>query len=167
MAMRLRRRGLWALAGAALLPACGFELRRAPAMPFSRIALGGFAPRSPLAEEFKRSFAPGVQVLDAPAQAEVVLHALLDTREKSVVASTSAGQVREVQLRVKFNFRVQSPGGRVLLPEAELLLTRDMSYSETTALAKQYEEAQLYREMQSDVVAQVVQRLSTLRMVPG
>jgi len=161
------RRALLALAAAALLPACGFALRRSAVMPFSRIALTGFAPRSPLAQELKIALGESTQVVDAPAKAEVVLHAVLDTRERRIVASTSAAQVREVQLRMKFNFRANAPGGRALLPPEELLLTRDLSYNEADALAKEYEEAQLYREMQSDLVAQVLQRLSTLRMTPA
>jgi LPS-assembly lipoprotein len=151
----------WAAAG--LLAGCGFQLRRPPELQFKRIALTGFAPRSALAEEFRRSLAEGTQVVDAASQADVVLVALLDTRERGVVASTSAVQVREVQLRLKFSFRVLTPAGRVLMPTSELLLTRDMSYNETQALAKEQEEAQLYREMQVDVVTQVLRRLSTLK----
>jgi LPS-assembly lipoprotein len=160
----LTRRAALALAAAGLLPACGFALRGPVEMPFNRIALTGFAPRSPLAEELRLTLRTTVQVVDAPAQAEVVLHALTDARERRVVATTSAAQVREVQLRMRFHFRAQTPGGRVLLPVEELLLTRDMSYNETNALAKEYEEAQLVREMQSDLVAQVLKRLSTVRM---
>lgn len=161
--MTMHRRQWLALGAAGLLAGCGFQLRRPPDMPFKRIALSGFAPRSPLAEEFRRSLVGAVQVVDATSQAEVVLVALLDAREKAVVASTAAVQVREVQLRLKFNFRAQTSAGRVLLPATDLLLTRDMSYNETQALAKEQEEAQLYREMQSDVVAQVLRRLSALK----
>ena len=157
------RRQWLALGGATLLAGCGFQLRRPPAMAFQRIALTGFAPRSPLAEEFRATLARTLQVVPAAAQAELVLVALLDTREKSVVASTSAVQVREVQLRLRFDFRAQTPAGRVLMPATELLLTRDMSYNETQALAKEQEEAQLYREMQADVVSQVLRRLSALK----
>jgi len=81
-----------------------------------------------------------------------------------VVASTAAAQVRELQLRLKFNFRVRTPGGRELIPRAELLVSRDLSYSETLALAKEHEENELYREMQSDVVAQVLRRLASLQV---
>ncbi len=165
--MLAQRRSVVALGAAGLMAGCGFKLRAPLVMPFSRIALTGFAPHSPLEDEFRRSLAASAQVVSAPAQAEVVLHALLDARERSVVASTTAVQVREVQLRLKFGFRAQTPGGRALLPATELLLKRDMSYNETNALAKQYEEAALYREMQSDVVTQVMQRLSTLRIAPG
>jgi LPS-assembly lipoprotein len=160
----MRRRSFLALGTAVgLSTGCGFQLRRPPTMPFQRLALTGFAPRSPLAEDFRRTLAGTVQVVETAAQAEVVLVALLDAREKSVVASTSAVQVREVQLRLKFNFRAQTPAGRVLMPATELLLTRDMSYNETQALAKEQEEAQLYRDMQADVVAQVLRRLSALK----
>jgi len=149
-----------ALALPLALGGCGFALRETPPMPFQRIALTGFAARSPLADELRERLADTAQVVPAPAQAEVVLQALLDKREKGVVASTAAGQVREVQLRVKFDFRLTTAGGRELIPATELLLTRDMSYSETFALAKAQEEAELYAAMQSDIVQQVVRRLA-------
>lgn len=155
----VRRRAL--LAALPLgLAACGFELRRAPALPFARIALAGFTPRSPLGDELRRLLAQSAQVVDAPAQAEVVLHALADRREKSVVASTAAGQVREVQLRVVLEFRLASAAGRELIAPTAMRLSRDMNYSETLALGKEQEEEQLYTAMQSDIALQVMRRLA-------
>ena len=124
----------------------------------------GFGPRSPLADEFRRQLSQQVKVLDTPDKAQVVLQALDDARERSVVASTSAAQVREMQLRLKFNFRAHTPGGRELIGRAELLLSRDLSYNETAALAKEQEEAELFREMQADVVAQVLRRLAAVQV---
>jgi LPS-assembly lipoprotein len=154
----------WAAASVpvALLAGCGFQLRQPPKMAFKRIALVGFAPRSPLAAELRRQLATEVQVLDSPANADVILEAVNDERLRSVVASTAAAQVRELQLRLRFNFRARTPGGRELIPRAELLLSRDLSYSESTALAKELEEADLFRDMQADVVAQVLRRLASL-----
>lgn len=164
--LRSRRALLGGLAGLAAggLAGCNFALRQPPKLSFSTIALTGFAPRSPLAQELRRQLARQVRVLDAPDRAEVVLHALDDTRERSVVASTSAAQVRELQLRLKFNFRAQTAAGRELIPRAELLLSRDLSYRETAALAKEYEEAELFREMQADLVAQVLRRLAAVKV---
>ncbi len=166
-AERFGRRALLAALATLALPGlagCGFELRREPALAFRSIALTGFAPRSALAEALKRSLAKKVQVVDAPAQAEVVLQATTDQRERSVVASTSAAQVREFQLRLKFDFRAQTPGGRELIAPASLLLSRDLSYSENAALAKEQEEADLFREMQADVVLQVMRRLASIHL---
>ena len=164
MRTRPRRRTLLAAVAALGLAACGFELRRAPALNFRTVQLKGFAERSPLAEELKMNIdaSQTTLVVESAAQAQVVLEALSDAREKSVVASTAAGQVREVQLRSRFNFRLRTPGGRELIPPREILLSRDMSYSETIALAKEQEEAALYRAMQSDIVAQVMRRLAAV-----
>jgi LPS-assembly lipoprotein len=95
----------------------------------------------------------------------VILEALTDAREKSVVASTGAGQVREVQLRARLNFRLRTAAGKELIAPTEIVLSRDMSYSETAALAKEHEEAFLYRTMQSDIVAQLLRRLAAVQGV--
>ena len=159
----MQRRTLLLLAPT-VLAACGFELRQAPKLPFRSIALVGFSPTSPLAAALRQQLVSSqVQLLESPARAEAVLEALADARERSVVASTAAGQAREVQLRVKLRFRVATPAGKLLLAADELLLTRDMSYSETAALAKAQEEALLYRAMEDDIVAQVLRRLAAIK----
>lgn len=151
-------------AGAGLLAfaGCGFQLRQPARLHFNSIALVGFPKRSPLEEELRRQLLLQVKVLDTPDKADVILQSLDDLREKSVVGSTAAAQVREMTLRVKFHFRARTPGGRELIPRAELLLTRDLSYNETAALAKDQEEAELFRDMQSDVVSQVLRRLAAV-----
>ena len=149
---------------AAAVTGCGFELRRTPELLFQSVQLKGFMEASPLARELRRSLAASrtTQVVESAAAAQVVLEALSDEREKSVVASTAAGQVRELQLRLRFQFRLRSASGKDLLPATEILLSRDMSYNETNALAKEQEEALLYTAMQSDIVAQVMRRLAAV-----
>jgi LPS-assembly lipoprotein len=160
--MSSSERRLLLVLAAGTLGGCGFQLRQPARVTFGSIALVGFARHSPLADELKRQLALQVKVADSPDKVDVVLQALDDVREKSVVASTSAAQVRELQLRLKFNFRARTPGGRELIPRAELLVKRDLSYSESAALAKEHEEAELFREMQADVVAQVMRRLASV-----
>ena len=156
--------GLPALAALSALTGCGFQLRRPPELTFNSIALTGFTPRSPLAEELRRQLLLQVRVLDAPDKAQVVLHAMEDQRERSAVATTSAAQVRELQLRLKLIFRAHTPGGRELIARSELLLLRDMNYSENAALAKEFEESEIFREMQTDLVGQVLRRLAAVRV---
>ena len=156
------RRECLSLGLVALLSGCGFQLRQPPKLAFASIALHGFAAGSLLGPQLKRELAKQVRVLDDAAQAAVVLHVLEDRRERSVVAQTAAAQVRDLQLRVLLRFRVSTPAGRELVARAELLAKRELSYSETAALAKAAEEGELYREMQNDVVAQVMRRLATV-----
>ena len=158
----IRRRAIL-LAGAAV-SACGFELRRAPELNFRTVQLIGFKPHSPLADELRQSLATSATttVVESAAQAQVQLEALADARDKSVVASTATGQVREIQVRARLSFRLRTPAGKELIAPTEIALSRDMSYSETVALAKEQEEALLYRAMQSDIVAQVMRRLAAV-----
>ncbi|TDP72885.1 LPS assembly lipoprotein LptE [Roseateles toxinivorans] len=159
------RRTVIATLGAGLLAACGFELKRPPVLPFDRLALLGFRADSPLGLELRRQLAlsANTRVVDSPAQAEAIFEAHRDLREKVVAASTAAGQVRELQLRVRLEFSLRSAAGKELIPRTELLLKRDMNYNERDALAKEQEEALLFRAMQADVVSQVMSRLAAAR----
>jgi LPS-assembly lipoprotein len=156
------------LAGAALgatIAGCGFELRRAPELRFHTIQLAGFRQRSPLADELRASINASTTtvVVEALAQAQVVLEAIEDVRGKVVVASSAVGQVTEFQLRNRFTFRLRSVTGRELIPRTEILLTRDMSYTESAALGKEQEEDFLYARMQNDIVLQVLRRLASIQ----
>jgi LPS-assembly lipoprotein len=147
------------------LAGCGFELRRTPELRFRTIQLAGFRPRSQLLNELRTNINASTTtvVVDGLAQAQVVLEAMDDAREKVVVASTAVGQVTEFTLRTRFSFRLKSVSGRELIPKTELLQNRDMSYTENAALGKEQEEAFLYRTMQSDIVAQVMRRLASIQ----
>ena len=163
--MLTRRSVVAVLAGG--LSACGFELKRAPEMHFKTVQLVGFTARSPMADELRMNINASTTtiVVDTAAQAQVVLEALTDAREKSVVASTTAGQVTEFQLRLRFRFRLRTVAGKELIPPAEILQSRDMSYTETQALGKEIEEANLFRSMQTDIVSQVMRRLASVRVL--
>jgi len=160
-----RRRLLFGLASTVAVSGCGFKLRRAPELKFRTLLLDGFKPQSPLAQELRRSLAASTttQVVDSAARAEVVLQALEDSRSKGVIVSTTAGQVREVQLRSKLRFSLRTPAGKELIPPSEIVLTRDMTYNERDALAKEQEEELLYRAMQSDIASQVLRRLAAVQ----
>jgi LPS-assembly lipoprotein len=161
----LRRTVLLGLTAA--LAGCGFAPRREPELQFRTLSLRGFKPDSMLAADLKRQLArTKVTLLEDFNRAEVVLVVQRDARKKTVVVSTSAGQVREWQLALELDYLLRTPAGEILQPLTEMRLTREMNYTETEALGKEQEEAQLYRSMQSDAVAQVMRRLAAVRL-PG
>jgi LPS-assembly lipoprotein len=161
--MSLRR--AFILGVPALAAGCGFELRRAPELRFKTIYLSGFKPHSPLAEELRRQIATttSTRVVEEPTQAEVILDGQTDKRDKGVVVSTTAGQVRELQLRLHLQFRLKTLTGKELIPSTAISLTRDMTYNERDALGKEQEEEMLFRAMQSDIAIQVLRRLAAVR----
>lgn len=162
-----RRLVFLAAASSAGLAACGFQLRQAPNFVFDSIYVG-MPEQSSLGTELKRQLAATGKlrvITDTRqiAEASVVLDSLVDQREKSVVGLTAAGQVREFQLRTRFKFRLRTRESKPLIGDTELLQQREISYSESLALAKEAEEQLLYRDMQSDIVQQVLRRLAAVR----
>ena len=157
---------LLATSAALALPGCGFALRKAPNFAFKTI-FSPFAENSSLGNEFKRSIESNgnVQVItDAReiGKADVILDVLSERREKVVVGLTASGQVREFQLRLRFGFKLRSAKNSELIPVTEILQQRDISFNESAVLAKETEEGLLYREMQSDIVQQIMRRLATV-----
>lgn len=163
----MQRRALLLSAFAATLAGCGFELRKPPTLRFGTIQLKGFRPHSPLQEELTAALngTPSTRVVEAATQAQVILDVLADTRNTAVVASTASGQVRDLTLVARLAFRLETAGGRELIPVTEILQSRDLTYNETVALAKEQEASVLFKSMQTDIVSQLMRRLAAVQLV--
>jgi LPS-assembly lipoprotein len=149
------------------LSACGFKLRGANGqyhMPFQSIYLG-FPDTSPLGTELKRNLRGGdaVVVVDDPAKAEALFDVLSETRGKSILSLNSQGRVREYLLTYTLVFRVRDAKNNELLGPTDISLKRSIAFNESQVLAKESEEALLYRDMQSDLVQQILRRLAAIK----
>jgi LPS-assembly lipoprotein len=147
------------LIAAAFLAGCGFQLRGQASLPFETLYIPG---ATPLAVELKRNVTASskTRLVDSPDKAQAVLAFTDETRDKTILTFTSAGKVNEYRLRYRVGFRVtDSKSVQVFLPTSEIALTRDMSYNDAQVIAKENEEALLYRDMQTDMVQQIMRRL--------
>jgi LPS-assembly lipoprotein len=156
---------------AVALSACGFQLRGANGqyhMPFQSIYLG-FPDTSPLGTELKRNLRGGdsVVVVDDPLKAEALFDVLSETRGKSILSLNSQGRVREYLLTYTLVFRVRDAKNTELLGSTEISLKRSIQFNESQVLAKESEEALLYRDMQSDLVQQILRRLAAIKPRQG
>ncbi|WP_424859975.1 MULTISPECIES: LPS assembly lipoprotein LptE [unclassified Tepidimonas] len=97
-----------------------------------------------------------------PPAADVILQVLQDQRERVVVGTTAAGQVRELALRRRVRFALRTPAGVELIPETELSQERELSFSETVVLGKEAEEALLFDDMRTAIVRQWLVRLAAV-----
>lgn len=147
-----------------LLGGCGFKLRESAQLPFRRLHTN-FDRNSVIGSEFRSMMrvASDTVLVDRAQEADGRLEVLAETREREIVGFTSTGRPREYQLRLRFRFRVLRADGREWLPATELLLYRDITATDAEIVTKQQEEELLYREMQSDVVQQLMRRLSALK----
>lgn len=145
------------------LGACGFHLRGPALLPFETIYVqGGGNQLGPDLQRYLRS-GSNVKVVQVPDEAQAVLQILGEGREKRILSLTGGGRVGEFELFYRLSFRLHDGKGTELMPTQQLELKRVLSFSDVQVLAKEQEEALLYRDMQSDAVQQVVRRLSTLK----
>ena len=165
MAANLRRRQ-WLLLGTAgagaLLAGCGFRLRGTFQFPFQSIYVAGDA-NAQTVNLLKRMLSTQVRVAETATGADAVLTVLVDRAERVVSAFSASAQVREVELRHLFDFSLVGANGVVLIDNAQIRLTRFVSYNESQATAKEAELDLLQRDMRSDVVQQVQRRLAAAK----
>jgi LPS-assembly lipoprotein len=148
------------------LGACGFALRQPVSLSFQTLAVRSASTDTPMVKTLLAGLArqEGLKLVPVSARPQVVLEVLTDTEEKLVRTLSVAGQVREVELRQRFRFTAQDAQGEFLIPPVELIRTRDMSYNERDALAKQVEQDEILEALRQDLLAQVMRRLSSLRI---
>jgi LPS-assembly lipoprotein len=94
---------------------------------------------------------------------EVILDILQESREKLAVGVNVSGQVREYELRMHVDFKLRSSQGAELIAPSSIEQHRSISFSESAVLSKEAEEALLYRDMQSDIVQQLLRRLAAVK----
>lgn len=147
------------------LSACGFALRGAVSFPFQSIYVG-LPDNSALGGELKRHLRANgkTEVSNEATQADVVLDVLGETRDKAILSLNSQGRVREFNLIYNLKFKVRDKAGREVLAPTTISLKRNLSFKENEVLAKEAEEALLYRDMQSEIVQQIMRRLAVIRM---
>jgi LPS-assembly lipoprotein len=148
----------------AMLGACGFHLRGAANLPFKSIYLGS-ATSTPLGIELKRNIEASGNTIAVPKEqgAEAIMEVLAQSQEKVILTLNSQGRAREYVLYYKFTFRLKDAQQKELMAPTQITLKRDISYNESQELSKVAEEALLYRDMQTDLVQQILRRLAALK----
>ncbi len=162
---RLARRTAILVAITAVLTAsCGFQLRGRADLPFETIFVEGMD-YSPFTGQLRRAIetASSTRLLNSVEGAQAVLTLLGESQERTILALSGGGRVREFQLRYRVSFRVHDGKGKEWLPIDEVILRRDLTYDDTQVLAKEAEAQLLFKDMQSDAVNQVLRRIQAIR----
>ena len=150
---------------AAALAGCGFKLRSSQTFAFQTLAVTP-EKNGLVAADLIRYFGAAIVTIvpdrgSTPPQ--VIVDILQEVREKSVVGVNASGQVREFQLKIRLQFRMRLPDGRELIAPTEIAQQRDISFNESAVLAKEAEEVLLFRDMQSDILQQLLRRLAAIK----
>ena len=164
--MRVPFRLLLAVILAAVLAGCGFHLRGTLSgnLPYKtmHIALPETAEVRIWLERYINA-AGSTEIVDQSSQADATFQQLIDTRQKTILSVNAQGRVREYRLQLNYTFRVVNQKGQVLIPPNEINLMRDITFDDSNVLAKDLEEGLLWRDMNNDLVNQIMRRLSIIK----
>jgi len=168
---RVARAALLCAALAGSVTACGFHLRGSGGnytLPFRAMYIG-LPESSPLAIDLKRNIRVNghTAVVSEAKYADGVVEVITDpekTRSKTILSLNSNGRVREYLLSYNIVFRVKDRAGNELLAPTQITLTRPITFNETQLLAKEQEEALLYKDMQTDLVQQMMRRMAAIKL---
>ena len=140
---------------------CGFQLRGSAQVPFDLLYIPNA--KTGIGLELKRNIEAGTQakVVEDPKAADAILELSNESRDKIILSLGGTGRVREFRLRYSITYRVHDGKGGEYLPPNTVNLTRDVTYNDAEILAKEAEELLLFRDMQSDMVQQLLRRLSS------
>lgn len=158
------------LAASLTLSGCGFHLRGNSShytLPFPTIYVG-LPESSPLAIDLKRNIRAngGTTVVSSAKEADGVIEVLSNpekTKTKTILSLNSNGRVRQYLLTYNIVFRILDKQGKQLLGPTTITLTRPIDFNETQLLAKEQEEALLYKDMQTDLVLQMMRRIAAVK----
>ena len=155
-----------ALILAATLTGCGFHLRGAGSsnLPYKtmHIALPDTADVNIWLQRYINA-SGSTEIVTDPKAAEAIFQQLGDSRQKTILSVNAQGRVREFRLQLNYTFRVVNQQGQVLVAPNEINLSRDISFDDSNILAKDLEENLLWRDMNSDLVNQIMRRLSIIK----
>jgi LPS-assembly lipoprotein len=149
------------LFAAVLLAGCGFHLRGQAALPFNSLYLDAANPNSPFAKELRRNLESNkVKLVSTAEQADVVLNIVFDTPDKQILSLSGSGRVNEFQLFYRVSLRAYDLKQQDWIPAEEFVMRRNYYYDDKNVPAMEAQETLLYQSMRTDMVQQIVRRLS-------
>jgi len=156
---------------ALLLSACGFQLRGtfSGKLPYERLYID-LPESSDVGISLRRQIAAlgDTRLAKNKENATAIFQQITDRREKTILSLNTSGQVREFRLQTTYSFRIVDPKGRELVPASDIVLMRDITFNDNVILAKDQEEALLWRDINFDLVSQIMRRLSIVKpKTPG
>lgn len=148
------------------LAACGFQLRGAYSLPYESlyIAAPDFAV---VPAGLKRAIRTtgSTRVADSAKEAQAIFRPNGELRMPMILSLSSSGRVREKRLTYRYSFRIVDAKERDLIMPVTVELFRDITYADSDVLAKTQEEELLWRDMENDLVQQLMRRLAASKPV--
>lgn len=165
--MRLPIQMLVLLIAAVFLTGCGFHLRGQEGMHFKTLYLDATNPKTAFIEELRSSLeANNVNLTSTAEQADVVLNIVSEIPDKQILTLDGSGRVNEYELYYRVSLRAYDQKYNVLIPAENIVKHSDFPYDSNHVMAMGTQESLLYQSMRTDMVQEILRRLSRIQLKP-
>ena len=152
---------------AALVSACGFQLRGAssvalpPELSSLRVTMGG-ASFPPLLVEMRNALLAlgNVRLTEDVSAAVPVLQLHTESSQSQVLAIDSSGRISAYLLNYRVDFSLAGADGKPLLPSQPVKLQREFTFDRLNVIATEKQSEFLQNEMRRDAAQQILRRLA-------
>ena len=160
---KLKNIGLVSLIIASLLlTGCGFHPRGMSEVTFKTISIQGNS--LSMSRELRQTLkSNGIRVIENTEDAALLFELINESNEKRILSLSGGGTVREYELVYKVSFRTRLPNTPLWSEAQTVQSRRNFSYNDKALLAKLDEENKLNVDMHSEVVREIMRRLSAIK----
>lgn len=154
----------WLAMACLLLAACGFHPRGMSEVTFKTISIQGNS--LSMSRELRQTLkSNGIRLLDYQDDAALLFEMINESNEKRILSLSGGGTVREYELVYKVTFRTRLPNNPIWSEPQTVQSRRNFSYDDKALLAKLDEENKLNADMHSEVVREIMRRLSAIKQL--
>jgi LPS-assembly lipoprotein len=151
------------LAFASSLAGCGLYQTKTAFIPYKAVAVTGLlSPELLYQLQFHILTFINIKVAIHPMDADLILEIIQEAPNSQILSYTGTGQISAFGLSDSVAFRAIDVTGKVVIPEAEIYVVRDMNFSVSQVLSAEIQQQQMMTDMRKELAMQITRRLIAL-----
>lgn len=145
------------------LSGCGLYQTKTAFIPYKAVAVtGSLSPEMLYQLQFHILTFINIKVAIQPKDADLILEIIQEVPNSQILSYTGTGQVSAFGLTDAVVFRVIDITGKVVIPEAEIYVARDINFSVSQVLSAEIQQQQMMTDMRKELAMQITRRLIAL-----
>lgn len=145
------------------LSGCGLYQSKTAFVPYKAVAVtGSLSPELLYQLQFHILTFINIKVAIHPKDADLILEIIQEVPNSQILSYTGTGQVSAFGLTDAVVFRAVDVIGKVVIPEGEIYVVRDINFSVSQVLSAEIQQQQMMTDMRKELAMQITRRLIAL-----
>lgn len=145
------------------LSGCGLYQTKTAFVPYKAVAVtGSLSPELLYQLQFHILTFINIKVAIHPKDADLILEIIQEVPNSQILSYTGTGQVSAFGLTDAVVFRAVDVTGKVVIPESEIYVVRDINFSVSQVLSAEIQQQQMMTDMRKELAMQITRRLIAL-----